>query len=107
MTSRPLYAHPPQHCTIHVIRREHFRAASLDFVDRLFVFQHGLSEALRWAKEARREGRHNLVLAAIGLRKDLVTVRGLLRLILPNEAQHTSRVQYSLAFFFFFFGTTP
>lgn len=34
---------------------------------------HGLSEALRWAKEARREGRHNLVLAAVGLRKDLVT----------------------------------
>lgn len=87
MTSRPLYAHP--HTALHHPRHSQ-RALSrciADFVDRLFAFQHGLSEALRWAKEARREGRHNLVLAAIGLRKDLVTVRGLLWLILPNEAQ--------------------
>lgn len=86
MTSRPLYAHP--HTALHHPRHSQ-RALSrciADFVDRLFVFQHGLSEALRWAKEARREGRHNLVLAAIGLRKDLVTVRGLLWLILSNEA---------------------
>jgi hypothetical protein len=38
--------------------------------------QAGLNEALRWAKEARSAGRHNLIIAAIGLRKDLVTVRG-------------------------------